>query len=128
MFLLPSFEKLDWGKGIHLNNVKSKWRDILNIIQIYITREGRFTTMFRYHLRFLMHLNGESRLNFPYYLFKSIENMVTRVRNHPDHNTHSVFHHELIKLLITTELERFDISWHHFIFWTSFEPEAQCAR
>ena len=58
-------------------------------------------------------------------MFKSIENMVTRVRNHPDHNTHSVFHHELIKLLITTELERFDISWHHFIFWTSFEPEAQ---
>ena len=22
MFLLPSFKKLDWGKGIHLNNVK----------------------------------------------------------------------------------------------------------
>ena len=22
MFLCPSFEKLDWGKGIHLNNAK----------------------------------------------------------------------------------------------------------
>ena len=51
--------------------------------------------------------------------------MVTRVRNHPEHNNHSVFHHGLIKLLITTQLEKIDRSWQHFIFWSGFEPEAQ---
>ena len=92
MFLFPGFEKLDWGKGIHLNNVKPEWRDILNIIQRYITFEGWFVAVFRYHLSFSLHLNGESKLNFPY-LFNTIENMVRGVRNQPDHNSHLVFHH-----------------------------------
>ena len=58
-------------------------------------------------------------------MFKSIDNMVTWVRNHPDHNSHSVFHHGLIKLLIITELGKIDRSWKNFIFWIGFEPEAQ---
>ena len=126
MFLLPGFEKLDWDKGIHLNNIKPEWRNILNIIQRYITCEGRFAIVFRYHLRFLLHLNGESILNFPCYnLFKSIEKVVTQVRNHPEHTSHSIFHHGLIKHLITTELEKIDRSWQHFIFWYGFEPKSQ---
>ena len=76
-FLLLGFEKLDWGKGIHVNNVNHSWRYILNVVQCYITCEGHFTTILRYHLRFLIHLNGESILKFPYYPFKSIEKMVT---------------------------------------------------
>ena len=57
-FLFPYFEKLNWGKGIHLNNVKPEWRDILNIIQHYITYEGHFAIVSKYHLRFLLHSNG----------------------------------------------------------------------
>ena len=81
MFLLPGFKKLDWGKGIHLNNVKPEWRDVLNIIRRYITCEGRFATVFKYHLRLLLHFNRESRINLPFYLFKIIEKMVTLVKN-----------------------------------------------
>ena len=51
--------------------------------------------------------------------------MVTWVRNHPDHTSHSVLHHGLIKLLITTKLETIDRSWQHFIFWLGFELESQ---
>ena len=91
MFLLPSFEKLYWGKGINLNNVKLEWRDILNIFQCYITFKGRFATMFRYHLSFLLHLNGESKLNLSYRMFKIIKKMVTRVRKHPNHTSHLCF-------------------------------------
>ena len=110
MILFPSFKNINWGKGIHLNNVKLEWRDVLNIVQCYITCEGQFATMFRYHLRFFLHLNGESRLNIPFYMSKILENMVTRVRNHPDHTSHSMFHHGLITLLITTELKKLDKS------------------
>ena len=46
--------------------------------------------------------------------------MVTHVKN-----GHSVFQYELIKLLITTKLKKIDRSWQHFLFWSSFEPEAQ---
>ena len=97
----------------------------MNVVQRYIACEGRFTNIFRYYLSFLLHLNGESRLKLPYYPFKSIEKMVTQVRNQPDHSSRSVFHHSLIKLLITTKLETIHIYWQHFIFWSGFEPEAQ---
>ena len=85
MLLYLGYEKLNWSKGIHLNNVKQEWRDVLNVAQRYITCEGRFATVFRYHLRFLLHLNRESRLNLPYYMFKSLEKMVTRGKNHLGH-------------------------------------------
>ena len=51
--------------------------------------------------------------------------MVMWVIKHPNHKNHSVFHHGLIKLLITTELEKSDRSFQHFILWSGFEPEAQ---
>ena len=67
-FLLPSFEGLEWSKEIHLNKVKPRWRYILKVVQRYVTCAGRFATVFRYHLRFLLHINGESKLKLPYYL------------------------------------------------------------
>ena len=73
----------------------------------------------------MLHINGESNLNLPYYLFKSIEKMIAWVRNHPDHSSHLVFHHSLFKLLITAELGKTGRSWQHFIFWSGFESETQ---
>ena len=49
--------------------------------------------------------------------------MATRVKNHPDHTSHSVCHHGLVKLLIMTKLKKLDRSWQHFLFWSGFEPE-----
>ena len=75
-FLLPIFENIDWSKGIQLNKVKHEWRNMSKVVQHYIICEGWFATVFRYHLRFLLHINGESKLNLPYYLLKSIEKMI----------------------------------------------------
>ena len=58
-FLLPIFENIDWSKGIHLNRIKPEWINMLKVVQCYITCEGRFATVFRYHLRFVLHINGE---------------------------------------------------------------------
>ena len=46
-FLLPGFESLDWSKRIHLNKVRPEWRNMLKVVQCYITCEGRFSTVFR---------------------------------------------------------------------------------
>ena len=112
-FLLPGFEILDWSKGIHLNKVKLE-RD---------PHEGPFATVFRYHLRFLLHINGSSNMNLPYYLLKSIEKMISGVKNHPEHSSHSVFHHGLIRILINYEMGKTGRSWQQFIFWSGFEAE-----
>ena len=94
-------------------------------VQCYITCEVRFATVFRYHLRFLLHINGETKLNLPYYLLKSIEKMIARVRNHPEHRSHSVFRHGLIRILINYELGKTCRSWQHFIFWSGFGAESR---
>ena len=70
MFLFPRHEPLDWSKGICQNSLKEEWREVLSIIQRYVTYEGRFTTLYRYHLRFLLHVVGVSKLNLPFYLLE----------------------------------------------------------
>ena len=51
--------------------------------------------------------------------------MVTRVNNHPNHTSHYVFHHGLIKLLVITKLKKMDKSSQHFLFWFGFDPKSQ---
>ena len=72
-------------------------------------------------MRFLQHISGIKKLNLPFYLLKSMGKMATRVCNHPDSTSNNVFHHGLIKLLITQELEKEERSWSHFLFWSGFK-------
>ena len=48
-FLLPEVEA-DWGKGVHVQNFKPEWREPIRILQTYITCEGRFSFVFKYHI------------------------------------------------------------------------------
>ena len=68
-FLLPEV-KADWGKGVHVHNFKPKWREPIRILQIYVTYEGRFAYVFKYHIIFLQHLNLESQMNLPFFFLK----------------------------------------------------------
>ena len=64
-FLLPDVVA-DWGKGVHIQNFKPEWRAPIKILQSYITCEGRFASVFKYHIRFLQHLSQESKMNLPF--------------------------------------------------------------
>ena len=123
MFLIPGHDTLDWSKGIHVNSLKEEWRHVLSIIQRYVTCEGRFATIYRYHLRFLLHITWTSKLSLPFYLLKSLSKMAMRVKNHPDHSSHNIFNHVLIKLLVLNELKKRNWAWLHFLFWSRFEVE-----
>ena len=67
-YLLPDVVA-DWGKGVPIQNFKPEWIEPIKILQSYITYEGRFAFVFKYHFRFLPHLNHESKMNLP--LFSS---------------------------------------------------------
>ena len=56
-FLLPGNETLEWGKEVHLEKFKPKWKEAIAIVKSYITCEGRFKLVFKYHIIFLQHLN-----------------------------------------------------------------------
>ena len=61
----------DWGKGVHIHNFKPEWREPINIVQSYITCEGIFASIFKYHIIFLQHLSQESKMNLPFFLPKN---------------------------------------------------------
>ena len=51
--------------------------------------------------------------------------MSCRVREHQDHTKQSVFHHGLIKLIISIVLQKREKTWEHFIFWSSFKIDKE---
>ena len=65
-YLLPNVFA-DWGKGVHIQKFKPEWREPIKILQSYVTCEGRYAFVFKYHFRFLQHLNHESKMNLPFF-------------------------------------------------------------
>ena len=51
-FLLPEGEALDRGKGVKLDKFKPEWRKVIRILQSYLTCEGIFSLVFKYHVGF----------------------------------------------------------------------------
>ena len=125
-YLLPGITP-DWSKGVLIQNFKDEWVEPIKVLQSYITCEGRYAYVFKYHFRFLQHLVGESRMSLPFFLFKSLQKMSSRLKEHHDHTTQSIFHHGLIKLIIRNALQREGKTWDYFLFWSSFKikPEEQ---
>ena len=107
-FLLPAHKNPDWSQGIQRAFLFKESQDVLHIIQRYVTCEGIFGTVYRYHMRFLQHVTGANKLNLPFYLLKILEKMVVRARNHSSSFGSNMFHHGLIKLLITQELGKLE--------------------
>ena len=124
-FLLPEIEALDQGKGVQFDKFKTEWRELIGILKSYITCEGRFDLVFKYHISFLQHLNQQSKMNFPFFFLKSIQKISNRIKGHMDHTHQSVFHNGLIKLIICTVLQKKSRSWDHFLFWSGFPNEQE---
>ena len=104
-YLLPGITP-DWSKGILIQNFREEWVDPIKVLQSYITCEGRYAYAFKYHFRFLQHLVDESKMSLPFFLFKILQKMSSRVKGHQDHTTQSIFHHGLIKLIISNALQK----------------------
>ena len=123
-YLLPDVIAY-WGKGVHIQNFKPEWIEPIKILQSYITREGRFAFVFKYHFRFLQHLSHEAKMNLPFFFLKSLQKMSNRVKKHQDHTKQSVFHHGIIKLVISTVLQKREKTWEYFLFWSGFQIEKE---
>ena len=123
-YLLPDVVA-DWGKGVHIQKFKLEWREPIKILQSYITCEGRFAFVFKYHFIFLQHLNHEAKMNLPFLFLKILQKMSSRVNEHQDHTKQSIFHHGLIKLIISTVLRKKEKTWDYFLFWSGFQTEKE---
>jgi hypothetical protein len=54
-------------------------------------------------------------MNIPYYLLRSIGKMLDRIQAKSKDVDSSLFHSRLIKMLVSDELGKKDISWEHFV-------------
>jgi hypothetical protein len=104
--LKPEFRNIDFGATIPREILLENHSNLLRVIQRFFTCEGRFTRVYQYHIRLLMHFTGRKPLNLPYYLFRSLGKMVDRVQVRKDQGEPSLFHFSLIKLLVLEELRK----------------------
>jgi len=75
--------KVDWKEGVPHSALLRQWQDLLFILQKFVTCEGRYSRTFVYHFRMLQHFKATRhirwRMNFPYFLLKSLEKMAQGV-------------------------------------------------
>jgi len=71
----PEYQANDFSKSMPRSQLIEQFDRILKIIQRYFTCEGRFKTLYQYHVRLLLHFTGKVKMNIPYYLLISIGNM-----------------------------------------------------
>jgi hypothetical protein len=122
-FLLPEKHNPNWKKGVPHSWIRKEWHIALIIIHRYITCEGRFSLVYIYHIRLLMHINGDYPLNLPYFLLKSLSKMSKRVQSHPATAKGSLFHQVLIKTLVVSSLKEVQRPWDWLIQSLNNDPQ-----
>ena len=93
-----------------------RYAPLMKVIMKYFTCEGRYSRLYSYHIRLLMHFTRVKMLHFPYYLYRSIDKIysVLQRRNYSQ-QMKILFHHSLIKMVVLHQLEQKGITWEVFI-------------
>jgi hypothetical protein len=129
----PEYRANELSKSMPRNQLIRQFDRILKIMQRYFTCEGRFNTLYHYHIRMLLHFTGKIEMNVPYYLLRSIGKMSDRVKAKSKDVDSSLFHSRLIRMLVSEELGKKEISWENFVVTSHFKldptptPQSQIA-
>lgn len=91
--------------GIPVTTLKGKCRNLLLVIQKFVTCEGRFGTNFFYNASFLMHFIDRNEINFPYFLLQSLRKMTSSIQRKSRSIDNSIYHHRIIKILIEAHMK-----------------------
>jgi hypothetical protein len=117
----PKYQANDLSKSMPRSQLIEQFDRLLKIIQRYFTCEGRFNTLYQYHIRLLLHFTGKVEMNIHYYLLRSIGNMSDMIHAKSKDVDSSLFHSGLIRILVSKELGKKDISWEHFVVTSHFK-------
>jgi hypothetical protein len=117
----PEYQANDLSKIMPRSQLIEQFDRLLKIIQRYFTCEGRFNTLYPYHIRLLLHFTGKFEMNFPYYLLRSIGKISERIQAKSKDVDSSLFHSGLIRMLVSKELGKKDISWENFVVTSHFK-------
>ena len=76
-----------------------KYAPLMKIVMRFFTCEGRFSRLYAYHIRLLMHFTSQKPLNMCNYLFRSISKMSEKIQSKDKEHSPILFHHSLIKTI-----------------------------
>jgi len=72
----------------------------MKLIIKYFTCEGRFSRLYAYHIRLLMHFTKVRMMSIPYFICKNIERIIVIAKRKPyPHQLNSIYHFLSSKLL-----------------------------
>ena len=117
----PEYQANDLSKNVPRNQLIDQFDRMLKIMQRYFSCEGRFNTLYHYHIRLLLHFTGKVWMNIPYYLLRSIGKMEDRGKAKSNDVDSILFHSGLIKMLVSEGLGKKKISWENFFFSSHFK-------
>jgi hypothetical protein len=120
-FLKPEHQAGYLSRGVPRNQLIEQFDKILRIIQRYFTCEGRFNTLYQYHISLMLHFTAKIEMNIPYYLLRSIGKMSDRIQSKSKDVDTSIFHSGLIRMLVSEELGKKYISWERFVIASHFK-------
>lgn len=92
-----------------------KYAPLMKTIMRSFTCEGRFSRLYAYHIRLLMHFTSQKPLNMCNYLFRSISKMSEKIQLKDKEHSPSLFHHNLIKTIVLHQLAERGMAWEAFL-------------
>jgi hypothetical protein len=98
--LRPEQRGAELVKGVPRKWLIEEYDKFLFIIHIFFTYEGRYSWVFQYHFKLLIHFTGNKEIELPYFLFMSLQKMISFAQRKPDNLQNSIFHHALINLIV----------------------------
>ena len=95
-YLKPEHRRVVWKKSISFSYLEERWQQLLKVVVVYITCEGRYNRAMIYHFKLMNHFTEKSPLNLPFYLHRSLAKMAHQVKAQPTKIAGRLSHHGLI--------------------------------
>jgi len=115
-FLIEDDCAVDWKVGVHRSAVIKKWQQLFYILQKILTCEGRYSLIYLYHIRLLMHFELGKLMKFPYFMLKRLDKMLKSVQKSQKYQIgFKICHYGLTKILVKKELENRGTIWKGFL-------------
>jgi hypothetical protein len=109
-FAEPGEEFEKNGKGLNPTALSEPWRELIGVIHIYITCDGRYDVVRPRHLKLLATLKQMSVINLPFFLNAMLHEVAARTHKAKD-PSNVISHHGLVKLIVNMELNHTKITW-----------------
>lgn len=117
----PGMNMSEFKKGIPVMNLKNKWRNLLLIIQNFITCEGIFGNMFFYHARLMMNFLDGNEINLACFLLQSLRKMVGSIQRKIQSIDSALYHYGLVKILIKEHRRNIGHNWEDLLVRNHFK-------